>query len=212
MYPSGVFVTDDGGRHWRPLPGSGAAGWLAADFLDLRTGALAGRNGVAGRGQPRRNRGGPIGSIRPAEPGRRCGWCRRPTAGWWATAALVRITRRSRLDLAGPARRVARRRPDSSISPPWRFAGRSAGSPARPARACFTPPTPAAPGTLWPPARPCRCGRSALPTTSTAGPPASWARSWPPATAGGPGSGSGPAASGPRCWRCWPSPTTCRWN
>jgi photosystem II stability/assembly factor-like uncharacterized protein len=53
MYPSGLFVTDDGGRHWRPLPG-GAAGWLAADLLDSRTGALAGRNGslaVVSQGQ-----------------------------------------------------------------------------------------------------------------------------------------------------------------
>jgi photosystem II stability/assembly factor-like uncharacterized protein/TolA-binding protein len=45
MYPSGVFVTDDGGRGWRPLPGGNAGGWLAADFLNARTGALAGRNG-----------------------------------------------------------------------------------------------------------------------------------------------------------------------
>ena len=54
MYPSGVFVTDDGGRHWRPLPGSAATGWLAADFLDLHCGALAGRSGslaVVSQGQ-----------------------------------------------------------------------------------------------------------------------------------------------------------------
>ena len=54
MYPSGVFATDDGGRHWRPLPGSAGAGWLAADFLDLHSGALAGRSGslaVVSQGQ-----------------------------------------------------------------------------------------------------------------------------------------------------------------
>ncbi len=45
MYPSGMFATDDGGRRWRPLPGGATAGWLAADFLDSRTGALAGRGG-----------------------------------------------------------------------------------------------------------------------------------------------------------------------
>lgn len=44
MYPSGMFLTDDGGRRWRPLPGSATTGWLAADLLDSRTGALAGRN------------------------------------------------------------------------------------------------------------------------------------------------------------------------
>ena len=52
IYPSGVFVTDDGGRRWRPLPGG--TGWLAAALLDPRTGALAGRNGslaVVHRGQ-----------------------------------------------------------------------------------------------------------------------------------------------------------------
>ena len=45
MYPSGVFVTDDGGRNWRPLPGGDAAGWMAGSFPDRKTGALAGRNG-----------------------------------------------------------------------------------------------------------------------------------------------------------------------
>lgn len=44
MYPSGLFATDDGGQRWRPLPGNTGPGWLAASFLDPRTGALAGRN------------------------------------------------------------------------------------------------------------------------------------------------------------------------
>ncbi len=44
MYPSGVFVTDDG-RSWRPLPGQGTGRWLAADLLDTGTGGLAGCNG-----------------------------------------------------------------------------------------------------------------------------------------------------------------------
>jgi len=46
MYPSGVFVSGDAGRSWRPLPGGDAAGWLAGDFLDPQTGVLAGRNGA----------------------------------------------------------------------------------------------------------------------------------------------------------------------
>ncbi len=44
LYPSGVFATDDGGRSWRPLPGGNTRGWLAADFINSRTGALAGRS------------------------------------------------------------------------------------------------------------------------------------------------------------------------
>lgn len=40
--PSGVFVTHDGGRGWQPLPGDRAGPWLAGDFLDAETGAVAG--------------------------------------------------------------------------------------------------------------------------------------------------------------------------
>ncbi len=47
MYPTGVFSTDDGGRHWLPVPGHAQpGGWTAGDFLDPHTGALAGRNGA----------------------------------------------------------------------------------------------------------------------------------------------------------------------
>ena len=46
MYPSGAFATDDGGRSWRPLPGGVDAPWRAADFVNPRAGALAGRNGA----------------------------------------------------------------------------------------------------------------------------------------------------------------------
>jgi photosystem II stability/assembly factor-like uncharacterized protein/tetratricopeptide (TPR) repeat protein len=41
-YPSGVFVTTDGGRAWKALPGQAGATWLAADFTDLKTGVLTG--------------------------------------------------------------------------------------------------------------------------------------------------------------------------
>ncbi len=56
QYPTGVFLTADGGRTWKPVAGPRCPTWLAADFQDLSTGALAGtwsrlatlRNGVLG--------------------------------------------------------------------------------------------------------------------------------------------------------------------
>lgn len=45
LFPSGVFVTDNGGRTWSPLMGVDGPGWLAGDFIDPQTGALAGRSG-----------------------------------------------------------------------------------------------------------------------------------------------------------------------
>jgi photosystem II stability/assembly factor-like uncharacterized protein len=47
MFPSGLFLTDNGGRSWNPLPGEKAGGWLAADFVEPHNGALAGRSGAA---------------------------------------------------------------------------------------------------------------------------------------------------------------------
>jgi photosystem II stability/assembly factor-like uncharacterized protein len=42
LYPSGVCITQDGGRSWQPLPTDAAHDWLAADFPDPRSGAVAG--------------------------------------------------------------------------------------------------------------------------------------------------------------------------
>lgn len=42
LNPAGVFTTDDGGRHWRPVPGGEARQWLAGDFTRDRLGGLAG--------------------------------------------------------------------------------------------------------------------------------------------------------------------------
>jgi photosystem II stability/assembly factor-like uncharacterized protein len=42
QYPTGVFVTDDGGRSWRPVKGPRCATWLGGDCLDEKTAALAG--------------------------------------------------------------------------------------------------------------------------------------------------------------------------
>lgn len=41
-FPSGLFVTADGGRNWKPVPGIRNPTWLAGDFSDPETGVLAG--------------------------------------------------------------------------------------------------------------------------------------------------------------------------
>lgn len=64
MYPSGGFVTADGGRSWRPLSGGETSPWLAGDLLDPNTGALAGRGGalaVVRRGEVRAAPSGDLG-------------------------------------------------------------------------------------------------------------------------------------------------------
>ncbi len=42
QFATGVFKTTDGGRSWEPVPGPRAAGWLAGDFQDAKTGVLGG--------------------------------------------------------------------------------------------------------------------------------------------------------------------------
>ncbi len=61
MFPSGALVTDDGGRGWSPLLGGAGGGWQAAGFLNLLTGALAGRGGTVAASRR--------GAIEPASAG-----------------------------------------------------------------------------------------------------------------------------------------------
>lgn len=44
MYPSGVFITENGGRNWTPLPTEKPQRWMCGDFLEPGVGALAGEN------------------------------------------------------------------------------------------------------------------------------------------------------------------------
>ena len=62
MFPSGVFLSDDGGRSWDPLHGERTGGWRGGDLLDPGTGALAGRSGTAAIVRQRR--------IEPAQSSR----------------------------------------------------------------------------------------------------------------------------------------------
>ncbi|HKA06534.1 MAG TPA: hypothetical protein VKD71_04700 [Gemmataceae bacterium] len=41
-YPSGLFTTMDGGRTWKPMPGTRNPSWLCGDFTDTQTGVLGG--------------------------------------------------------------------------------------------------------------------------------------------------------------------------
>ncbi|MEX2091397.1 MAG: YCF48-related protein [Pirellulales bacterium] len=45
LFPSGVFTTHDGGQTWQPLPSDANGQWLAADFPDDESGAVAGAAG-----------------------------------------------------------------------------------------------------------------------------------------------------------------------
>src|SRR5262245_39149743 len=42
VFPSGLFTTLDGGRTWKPVPGTRNPSWLCGDFTDPETGVLAG--------------------------------------------------------------------------------------------------------------------------------------------------------------------------
>jgi len=45
-FPTGVFLTGDGGQSWSAAPGAASQVWLAGDLIDPQTGALAGRDGA----------------------------------------------------------------------------------------------------------------------------------------------------------------------
>jgi photosystem II stability/assembly factor-like uncharacterized protein len=48
LFPSGVFRSEDGGRSWAPVPKGESAGWIAGDFRDSKSGAVAGLSGALG--------------------------------------------------------------------------------------------------------------------------------------------------------------------
>ncbi|MBX3414067.1 MAG: hypothetical protein KF708_15375 [Pirellulales bacterium] len=47
FFPSGVYVTDDGGRTWMPLAGTRFTSWNAGSFVDPGTGIIVGRSATA---------------------------------------------------------------------------------------------------------------------------------------------------------------------
>ena len=46
QFPSGVFQTIDGGRSWSPIAKGESLGWVAGDFRDAQSGAVAGLGGT----------------------------------------------------------------------------------------------------------------------------------------------------------------------
>ena len=180
-FPSGVFATADGGRSWSALPAADTRAWLTGDFVDPDTGALAGRASALAvvRRRGDRSRWPPTSDCAAL---RRMKLVAPARAGWWATADWCsrRTTWASRWQT-----------PEGEIpaadAQPLRFHGpggarrSTAGSPARPARACCTAPTAGRPG------RP----RANRPTAADPRPRvrrraqrlgrrATWARFWPP--------------------------------
>ena len=105
--PSGVFVTQDGGETWQPLPTDRAGGWLAGDFLDAENGAVAGPAGTFATLARRQIVHSPLAIAFAAFLSR--------DAARRADRRLARRRRRTRADhqrprpqLAIPARRIAR--------------------------------------------------------------------------------------------------------
>jgi len=48
QFPTGVFITNDGGQKWRPVQGQRGTSWLGGDFFDAKTASLAGAWGRIG--------------------------------------------------------------------------------------------------------------------------------------------------------------------
>jgi photosystem II stability/assembly factor-like uncharacterized protein len=92
MFPTGLFVTDSGGRAWKPVHGEALSGILAADFFAEHTGVAARQDGTA-----LTLRNGSIGLASPADFGLR-GLARvklvPPRFGWLVgDGGLVMMTR-----------------------------------------------------------------------------------------------------------------------
>jgi photosystem II stability/assembly factor-like uncharacterized protein len=119
MFPAGIFVTQDGGASWMPPCGAATNGWLAGDFLDLRTGVVVGRSGSVAAIQN--------GDLRVAQPGLAAGDVTRvklmpPDYGWLVgDAGLVMCTTdqgRTWGSQAGTLPRIA----DGNLAPQFDFA------------------------------------------------------------------------------------------
>jgi photosystem II stability/assembly factor-like uncharacterized protein len=80
LFPCGVFITEDGGRSFRPASPSAPRSWLTGDFVDLFAGSLAGRDGALSdvRRRDITNLVSPGGSLRAIADLRLVA----PTGGW----------------------------------------------------------------------------------------------------------------------------------
>lgn len=47
-FPSGVFITGDGGRSWTPVLGAASSGWIAGAAIESRSGLVVGSDGHVG--------------------------------------------------------------------------------------------------------------------------------------------------------------------
>lgn len=92
LFPSGVIATKDGGKTWQPLAADAPGEWLAADFPDADTGAVAGRGGEFATVMRRRVTRSP--SAMPNSRSYRALRLAPPTGGWLVgDGGLVMTTR-----------------------------------------------------------------------------------------------------------------------
>ncbi len=200
MFPSGVFATDNGGRTWTPLPGANRQGWLAGDFVDPLSGAMAGRKGslaVVRRKGLEEARVPPLGFARPAAdaPRRPRGRAGSSATGPWCSAAKTSAAPGRRRPPHGPS--FSR---STSIGRRWPRAARMCGSQVLQERASCIRRMAVNPGICIPRVRPCRFTRLGLSMSNMAGRSALWGPCWPRPMAAAPGASSAAAERGRHSW------------
>ena len=181
QYPSGLFVTNDGGRRLAAGAGARVPSWLAGDFSDGKGGALAGawnRLGTVRNGQAY--------TVDMDSLGGRnlCGvQLHGKTGVAVGQGGLVLTT-----NAAGSSWNFAELGLPKNVAYDWDFravhgAGKQSWVVGHPGRWCCTAATTAPIGKFSIPVNRCRSTPSISPTSNTAGRSASWGRCWPRPTA-----------------------------